>query len=80
MAIFEWSVSIVIVALLIYSLAKPYLRGVDYTKLKQPDFSIEEEFGDLEVKEEVLQKPVPKKRKPYKKRKPKNATAEKKGL
>lgn len=73
MEIFDWLLSILVVGMLIYAIAKPFLGGLDYSKLKHPDFSIQEE-------EEVLEKPAPKKRRPYKKRKPKNATTEKKGL
>lgn len=73
----HWIVSIVILVLLVYSFITPYLKGLDYTRLKQPDFSIKEEEV---VVEEVLEKPAPKKKRPYRKRKPKNATTEKKDL
>ena len=68
MGIFEWLVSILIVALLIYSLAKPYLQRAACNKLEQSNFFIEEE---------PIENPAPKKRKPYKKRKPKNDKGEK---
>jgi heme/copper-type cytochrome/quinol oxidase subunit 2 len=67
MEIFVWAISILLLAVLIYYTVKPYLKGLDYSRIKQPDFSIEE----------VLEKPAPKKRKPYKKRKPKNDKGEK---
>ena len=68
MEIFVWAISILSLAVLIYYTVKPYVKGLDYSKIKQPDFSFEEE---------VLEKPAPKKRKPYKKRKPKNDKGEK---
>lgn len=67
MEIFVWAISILSLAVLIYYIVKPYLKGLDYSRIKQPDFSIEE----------LLEKPAPKKRKPYKKRKPKNDKGEK---
>jgi hypothetical protein len=67
MEIFVWAISILSLAVLIYYTVKPYFKGLDYSRIKQPDFSIEE----------VLEKPAPKKRKPYKKRKPKNDKGEK---
>jgi hypothetical protein len=67
MEIFVWAISILSLAVLIYYTIKPYIKGLDYSRVKQPDFSIEE----------VLEKPAPKKRKPYKKRKPKNDKGEK---
>ena len=67
MEIFVWAISILSLAVLIYYTIKPYIKGLDYSRIKQPDFSIEE----------VLEKPAPKKRKPYKKRKPKNDKGEK---
>ena len=73
----HWVVSIVILVLLAYSFIAPYLKGLDYTRLKHPDFSIEDEEVVVEV---VLEKPAPKKKRPYRKRKPKNATTEEKGL
>lgn len=75
MEIIKWSILILLVSLLVYNFFyKPYRKGIDYSNLNHPDFSIQEE----EVV--VAEKPAPKKRRPYKKRKPKNATAEKKGL
>ena len=68
MEIFVWAISILSLAALIYATVKPYLKGLDYTRLKQPDFSIEEE---------VLEKPAPKKKRYYNKRKPKNDNGEK---
>lgn len=74
METFDWILSILIVVLLILLVSKQYIKVADYSRLKQPDFSFQEE------EEVVLEKPAPKKKRPYKKRKPKNATTEKKGL
>ena len=68
MEILIWAMVILSFAALIYFTVKPYFKGLDYSKFKQPDFSIEEE---------VLEKPAPKKKRYYKKRKPKNDKGEK---
>lgn len=67
MGVFTTIVTILIVWVIVYNLYLYLTKSIDYTRMKQPDFSIEE----------VLEKPAPKKRKPYKKRKPKNDKGEK---
>lgn len=74
MEIFKWSILVLLVSLLVYNFFyKPYRKGIDYSNLKHPDFSIPEEKEVVVVAE----KPAPKKRRPYKKRKPKNDKGEK---
>ena len=67
MGVFTTIVTVLIVWVIVYNLYLYLTKSIDYTRMKQPDFSIEE----------VLEKPAPKKRKPYKKRKPKNDKGEK---
>lgn len=75
MEIFKWSILVLLVSLLVYNFFyKPYRKGIDYSNLKHPDFSIPEEEEVVVV---VAEKPAPKKRRPYKKRKPKNDKGEK---
>lgn len=67
MGVITTIVTLFVVGVLVYNLYLYLTKSIDYTRMKQPDFSIEE----------VLDKPAPKKRKPYKKRKPKNDKGEK---
>lgn len=70
MWIVEAVVSVLLLGALLYSLLSPYFRRVDYTNFT-PTITIEEE------KVAVEETPAPKKKRPYRKRKPKNDKGEK---
>lgn len=70
MWIIELLTSLLLLGALLYSLFYPYFKRVDHTKFT-PTITIEEEPVAVE------ETPAPKKKRPYRKRKPKNDKGEK---
>jgi hypothetical protein len=72
-----WLISVLLLGLLIHSLVIPFVKGINYTEIEAPKVIIEEKKAVVEEAAKVEDKPAPKKKRTYKKRKPKNDKGEK---